>query len=53
MSFICSMWILDRVCKAFILYYFVKLFLSMTGLDVVIQDIVESVQKNDSLQVAN
>lgn len=49
----CSMWILDRVCKAFILYYFVKLFLSLTGLDAVIQDIMETVQKNDTLQVVN
>jgi len=47
------MWILDRVCKAFILYYFVKLFLSITGLDAVIQDIVETVHKNDTPQLAN
>lgn len=45
------MWVLDRVCKAFILYYFAKLILSLTGLDSIIQDIIDTVHKNETLQV--
>lgn len=42
------MWLLDRVCKAVFFYYMIKLFLSLTGLDVVFSTFLDDLKVNDS-----
>jgi hypothetical protein len=42
------MWVLDKVCKALFFYYVIKLFLSLTGLDVAVSDFIDEFKVNDS-----
>jgi hypothetical protein len=46
------MWVLDRVCKAALFYYMIKLFLSLTGLDVLVSNFVDELKVNDSSKSA-
>jgi len=42
------MYLLDRFCKAVFFYYMIKLFLSLTGFDIVISNFIDGLKSSDS-----
>lgn len=44
------MYCLDRFCKFMFFYYLIKLFLSLTGLDVVFTDFYDNLKGNNSIE---
>lgn len=42
--FNCSMYCLDRFCKALFFYYIIKLFLSLTGFDIVLSNFIDGLR---------
>ncbi|CRL03600.1 CLUMA_CG016511, isoform A, partial [Clunio marinus] len=44
------MYCLDRFCKALFFYYMIKLFLSLTGFDVILSDFIDELKNNVSKQ---